>query len=177
LEDLIETDNFSNDDLIIHLIETYWLSVKKLAFTYVRDWSIAEDVTQDVFIKCHKNLDNFRKQSSYKTWLFSITINKSKDTLKSNWFKTLFLFDDVKDKVNKKEKSAEYTFLKRAEEERLSKLVLTLPLKYREVIILFYYEGLNHEEIHYLLGININTLKTRLKRGKALLKKEFERSE
>jgi RNA polymerase sigma-70 factor, ECF subfamily len=175
MEDFSDFEPFSKDDLIIQLIDSYWLSVKKLAFTYVRDWSLAEDVTQDVFIKCHNHLNDFRRDSSYKTWIFRITVNKCKDVLKSNWFKTLFLFDDVKD--NKKGKSAEYIYIKRDEEEQLSKFVLSLPLKYREVIILFYYEDLKLEEIQYLLGININTLKTRIKRGKFLLKSKLERSD
>jgi RNA polymerase sigma-70 factor (ECF subfamily) len=175
MEESIESNSI--DDHITQLIDAYWLSVKKLAFTYVRDWTLAEDITQDVFINCHRNLSGFRGDSSYKTWLFRITVNKCKDVLKSNWFKTLFLFEDVIDNVIKKEKSAENIYLKKIEEEQLSKLVLKLPLKYREVIILFYYEELKLDEIQSLLGININTLKTRLNRGKALLKKKFERSE
>jgi RNA polymerase sigma-70 factor, ECF subfamily len=176
LNNLNPEKDFSNEDLITSLIESYWISVKKLAFTYVKDWVLAEDITQEVFIKCYKNLDQFRRESSYKTWLYRVTVNRCKDEFKSKWFKTLWIFDEVKEKVGENIVSAEVAYLKNYEETILSELVLTLPVKYREVIIFYYYEGLSLEEIENLLELNINTIKTRLRRGKMLLKKLFERT-
>ncbi|MDK7669169.1 sigma-70 family RNA polymerase sigma factor [Cytobacillus oceanisediminis] len=176
MNNLIPEKEFSNEELITSLIESYWVSVKKLAFTYVKDWVLAEDITQEVFIKCYKNLDQFRRESSYKTWLYRVTVNRCKDELKSKWFKTLWIFEEVKDKVGKNIASAEISYFKNYEETVISELVLALPVKYREVIILYYYEELSLEEIQILLGLNINTIKTRLRRGKMLLKKVYERN-
>lgn len=157
------------------LIDSYWISVKKLAFTYVKDWDLAEDITQEVFIKSYKSLDQFRRDSSYKTWLYKITVNRCKDEVKSKWFKTLWISEDLKEKVGKKIASAEQSYISRIEEAELSELVLSLPTKYREVIILYYYEELKLEEIKDLLKLNMSTIKTRLRRGKMILKKVYER--
>jgi RNA polymerase sigma-70 factor, ECF subfamily len=173
---LIREQEDPNEVLITRLIEAYWVSVKKLAFTYVKDWVLAEDITQEVFIRCYKNLNLFRGDSSYKTWLYRVTVNRCKDELKSKWFKTLWIFEEVKDKVGKNVVSAEQSFLIKNEESYLSELVLSLPVKYREVLILFYYEELKLEEIQSLLNLNMSTIKTRLRRGKMALKKVYERS-
>ncbi|MCD7034349.1 sigma-70 family RNA polymerase sigma factor [Metabacillus sp. GX 13764] len=162
----------SNEDLITGLIDQYWVSVKKLAFTYVKDWGLAEDVTQEVFIRCYRNLDQYRGEAGYKTWLYKIAINRCKDELKSRWF----TFHQIKEKAGKRTASAEQSFLDRQRKKDLSELVLRLPLKYREVIMLHYYEELKMEEIKLLLGMNISTVKTRLRRGKMLLKSMMERS-
>ncbi|MEH7255771.1 sigma-70 family RNA polymerase sigma factor, partial [Neobacillus niacini] len=73
------------------------------------------------------------------------------------------------------ELSPEMSIIKSSEEEFLSTCVLLLPIKYREVITLYYYEGLTIEEISEILKINRNTIKTRLKRARMKLKALMER--
>jgi RNA polymerase sigma factor (sigma-70 family) len=78
--DFFEGRQFSNkDDILIYLINEYGTMVKRLAFSYVKDKSLAEDFSQEVFIAAYKNLDSFKGESSYKTWIYRITINRSKD--------------------------------------------------------------------------------------------------
>ena len=67
--------------------------------------------------------------------------------------------------------------LKKNENEKLAENVLKLPVKYKEVILLFYYEELSVKEISYVLSTNQNTIKTRLKRGRDLLEKNLEGSD
>ena len=71
------------EDILRELIDLYAESIKMLAFTYVQNWSTAEDITQDVFIKCYEKMEDFRGDSTYKTWLYKITRNKCIDYLKS----------------------------------------------------------------------------------------------
>lgn len=73
------------------------------------------------------------------------------------------------------EPSPEIRMIKRSEEERLSLSVLDLPVKYREIIILYYYEELPVEKICEILNMNPNTVKTRLNRGREKLKNSMER--
>ena len=61
--------------------------VKRFIFTYVKDWDVASDLTQDVFIKVYNGLHQFENRSSIKTWIFSIAANRSKDYLKSWHYK------------------------------------------------------------------------------------------
>jgi RNA polymerase sigma-70 factor, ECF subfamily len=160
----------TNEETLEVLVDDYWISVKKLAYTYVKDWALAEDITQEVFIKCYNNLERFRGDSSYKTWLYKITVNRCKDEFRSKWYRTLNFLDSAMGKSVNTSISAEQSFLEEDERQEFYELVLSLPMKYREVIILFYYEEMSIDEIHNLLETNINTVKTRLKRGKLLLK-------
>lgn len=97
-------------------------------------------------------------------------MNRCKDEFNSKWYRTINFLDGKKEKTEKSSISAEQSFLQTNDQQEFYELVLALPMKYREVIILFYYEEMSIEEIHNLLETNINTVKTRLKRGKLLLK-------
>ena len=85
-----ETENeYEKNELLRELIDDYAERIKRLAYTYVKNWAVADDITQDVFISCFKNIVHFRGDSSYKTWLFKITVNRCKDYLKSKWFRSM----------------------------------------------------------------------------------------
>ncbi|MFC4323049.1 sigma-70 family RNA polymerase sigma factor [Litchfieldia salsa] len=155
-------------NLIEWLLNEYGTEIKRLAFLYVKDQSLTEDILQEVFISCYKNIDSFRDESSYKTWLIRITINKCKDSLKRWSFRNLVYrgeIDLVYD-LNSPEKQT----VSEAEGQLLMKEVLDLPLKFREVIILFYYQDMTIDEISKLLEINQNTVKSRLHRARTKLK-------
>ncbi len=104
-----------------------------------------------------------------------MAINKSKDVLKSSAFRKVVMNSHLFTLFLSKELSPEKDLLKRSEEEFLSLSVLSLPVKYREIIILYYYEECSIEEIKRILGVNPNTIKTRLSRGRVKLKKLMER--
>jgi RNA polymerase sigma factor (sigma-70 family) len=159
--------------LIEWLLNEYGTEIKRLAFLYVKDHSLTEDILQEVFISCYKNIDSFRDESSYKTWLIRITINKCKDALKRWSFRNLVYRGkiDILNDSNSPEKQT----LSKAEDRLLMQVVLELPLKFREVIILFYYQDITIEEISMLLEINQNTVKSRLHRARTKLKDGLER--
>ncbi|MGE0995090.1 sigma-70 family RNA polymerase sigma factor, partial [Bacillus sp. GMa5/2] len=70
--------------------------------------------------------------------------------------------------------SVEQTVIQNAEDSRLALAVMSLPIKYREVIYLFYYEELSIKEIATVIDVKENTIKTRLKKAKELLKEGLE---
>ncbi|WP_121603735.1 sigma-70 family RNA polymerase sigma factor [Virgibacillus sp. Bac332] len=76
-EILSESD--TNEILLEELMGLYGDELKRIAYLYVNDISQSEDIVQEVFISCYKNFHRFNKKSSYKTWLYRITINKCKD--------------------------------------------------------------------------------------------------
>jgi RNA polymerase sigma-70 factor, ECF subfamily len=85
-EEAIEFTSLSDDELFIKLVDLYGDMVKRVAFTYVRDIKMAEDIVQDVFIKCYNNLAHFQGKSTYKTWIYRITINHRKDVMRKRFF-------------------------------------------------------------------------------------------
>lgn len=152
---------------------SYGNDIIRVAYSYLKQKHLAEDVTQDVFIKCYEKMDTFRNESSYKTWLIRITVNRCKDIFKSLSYKNLLVADFFSFKQN--HSSYEDQLFTNDEDHFLSQQVMNLPVKYREVIILFYYQELSIEEIADLIKSNPSTIKTRLQRGRLRLKEALER--
>ncbi|RSD29103.1 sigma-70 family RNA polymerase sigma factor [Mesobacillus subterraneus] len=152
-------------------MNAYGNDVIRLAFTYLKQKELAEDVAQDVFIKCYEKMDSFRNESSYKTWLIRITVNRCKDVLRSWHYKNMYITNFFKQQTVP---SLDYQVIENQENELIAKHILKLTIKYREIIILFYYQDLSIEEVSDLLKINANTVKTRLHRGRQKLKESLE---
>lgn len=164
----------SKSELLEFLIKNLGSNIKILIYSYVRDWSAAEDLTQETFLTCYKKMDEFREESSYKTWLYKIAINKSKDYLKSRWYKYIIPVDFISDKYNGEGSSVDELLIIDEDGYTLSRQVLSLPKKYREIIILYYYEELKIREIEELTDINQETIKSRLRRAKEQLRKKWK---
>ncbi|USK42261.1 sigma-70 family RNA polymerase sigma factor [Cytobacillus oceanisediminis] len=161
-------NDLNREEKLRWLMKTYGNDVIRIAYTYLKQQQLAEDVSQDVFVKCYEKMDSFRNESSYKTWLVSITVNRCKDVLKSWAFRNLYITDFFRSK--QAYSTIEQSYFSNEEDELISKQVLALPVKLREVIILYYYQEFSIDEISDLLGINPNTVKTRLHRGRLKLK-------
>ncbi|WP_064091895.1 sigma-70 family RNA polymerase sigma factor [Rossellomorea aquimaris] len=161
----------NRERLIESLIDSYETQITKLAYLYVQDWSTAQDICQEVFIKAYHSIDNFHKDSSYKTWIYRITVNHCKDYRKSAYFRRNKLVDEFHRFFNKAVVAIpEQEFLKSEEKNKVSQHIFALPLKYQEIILLYYYEELSTQEIGELLNINSSTVRTRLERGRQKLK-------
>ncbi|MCA1055224.1 sigma-70 family RNA polymerase sigma factor [Rossellomorea aquimaris] len=155
------------------LMDLYGKQLINLAYTYCKDWGMAEDIVQEVFLNAYRKLDTFEGESSYKTWLYTITINKSKDFLRKPVRRETFL-QRVFFKVNQSQPTPEEVVVGKDDQSGLASEVMTLPIKYREIIILYYYEELSTAEAAELLRIPHSTAKTRLQRGRKLLRKQLE---
>ncbi|TYS69538.1 RNA polymerase sigma factor [Sutcliffiella horikoshii] len=149
-------------------------AIIKFAFTYVKDWAVAEDISQEVFIKVYKNIATFNRDSKLRTWLFSITANQCKDYLRKSGKTTKWLNDFFKGLQKQNDENPENILLEHEEKKSIGKALLSLPVKYREVLVLYYYEDLSTEEIAKLLHINSSTIRSRLERGRKQLKKWSE---
>ena len=167
-------ENISNEEQLIWLMDTYGDQIIKLAYTYVKSEHAAEDLSQEIFLKCYEKLDSFRGESSIKTWLYRIAINKCKDYLKTWSYKRLYFTGKIESFYKNVNPGADAEYFDKNSKLVLSEHVLSMPLKYREVIILYYYENLTIKEISELLYINSNTVKSRLVRGRNGLKQKLK---
>lgn len=159
--------NLNRNEKLKWLMRTYGNDVIRVAYIYLKQKQLAEDVAQDVFIKCYEKMDTFRYESSYKTWIMKITVNRCKDVLKSWSFKNLLITNYFENKKVVPSNRDE-------ENQVLSQRLMELPVKLREVIILYYYQEFTIEEISVLLNAKPNTIKTRLHRARLHLKKLLE---
>jgi RNA polymerase sigma factor (sigma-70 family) len=150
------------------LMQRYGDYLLRLSYVYVKNWSVAEDIVQDVFIKYFEN-QQFEGRASIKTYLAKMTIHKSCDQLRSIKNR-LRILEGFWKTAEKSQSSVEQQTLNKLEQFSVAKAVLELPIKYREVIVLFYYEEMTSLEIAILLEVSENTIKTRLRRGREILK-------
>ncbi|WP_010093863.1 sigma-70 family RNA polymerase sigma factor [Ornithinibacillus scapharcae] len=169
--------NFQDIEFTIEqLMEHYSEKVYLLAYSFVKDGGLAEDISQEVFLKAYKYLENFRGEAAIKSWIYRITVNTSKDFLKKKSLKHLLLQSNLLESFKKTE-STEASFLKAIRNEQLLQVILAMPVKYREVIVLHYFYDVKISELSTVLGLNINTVKTRLSRGRNILRKKIEAAE
>jgi RNA polymerase sigma-70 factor, ECF subfamily len=157
-------------------MEEYGQDVLHLAYSYVRNYQHAEDVAQDVFLRAWHKYDTFQGNSSIKTWLLSITANRAKDFLRS-WSAKHEVTDDGSLYYNISSPDSATQVTERLERDRLWDIVHQLPEKYREVVILYYGRELTGQEIALVLGISEQSVRTRLHRGRQLLKSALSKEE
>lgn len=158
------------EEIIDKIMELYGQDILQLVFTYVKNKEVAEDLTQDIFIKCYKNLHQYNHKAKLKTWLWRIAVNHCKDYLRSWHSKNVIIAEEKAKSAASLKDDVENRVIQMGDDERLAAAVMDLPDPYREVIYLYFFEELPIKDISFLTSINQNTVKTRLKRAKELLK-------
>ena len=121
----------------------------------------SEDVLQEVMLRLSKKMPYFENEEHEKAWLIRVTINCSNTLLNSSFLKH-------------KSELTDNLFIEEPEKHDVYYAVLALPLKYRTVIHLYYYEGYKIKEISKILKTKENTVKSQLLRAKEILKTSLE---
>ncbi len=153
---------------ISRLIDLYGDRLLRLCVQYLNDTSLAEDALQETYLRAYRFLDRFRGDGSELAWLSSIAINACRNQRRSAWFRHVELglkIDDLAD-----DEASTNTG-----DDTVINQVSQLPPKYREVILLYYYQRLNTREIAQALSLREGTVSSRLRRAKERLRKTLER--
>lgn len=147
--------------------KTYYAPCYRIAFTQMKTRSDAEDVVQEVFLRLLKYQPGFASLDHEKAWMIRTTLNLCRDVLKSRWSSTIRMEElSIEDKNS-------YVNPYVDTDDTLWTL-LELPHMYRICLYLFYYEDYSIKEIAQAIEEPENTVKTRLKRGRELLKKKLQ---
>lgn len=152
---------------IKRIYDEYGNHLLRTCFMYLGDKALAEDAMQDTMIKIYKNYNNFREESLEKTWITRIAINVCKDYLKSSWFKRVDVVSNLLDIEVADEATME-------EDDSLMEKILKLPLKYKEILLLYYYDDYSIQEISDMLEVSVSNVTTRLNRARKKLKIQLE---
>ncbi|MDM5317404.1 sigma-70 family RNA polymerase sigma factor [Fictibacillus sp. b24] len=169
---VLHTEN--REDILVEAMNEHGQDLLQLVYSYVNNKAVAEDLTQDIFVKCYNALDTYNGKSKFKTWLWRIAINHCKDFLKS-WYNNKVVITEEEPENHRTQKDlVEHEVIQKEDDGELIDAIMQLPIKYREVIYLFYYEELPIKEIALMTEVNDNTVKTRLRRSKELLKIRLE---
>ncbi len=151
-------DSFGTDEYINRIVKTYSNSLLKTAFAILKSTADAEDAVQDVFLKLIRRKPVFNDREHEKAWLLRVTINTSKNMLKSSSRNNVPINDETP-----------YS----DENSELLAVVMSLPERYRTVVHLYYYEGYSIKETAAILRLPAATVGTRLARARKLLKGEI----
>jgi RNA polymerase sigma-70 factor (ECF subfamily) len=155
------------------LIRQFGNDVLRTAYMYVKDMNTAEDIFQDVFIKVNRKLSTFEGNSSIKTWIIRITINTCKDYIKSAWNKRVIPMTEYQEDMIISE--SDYDDVEKKDtRELIRKTVLSLPAKYKDIVLCVYFQDMTVTEAANALHIAEGTAKSRLSRAREKLKSLLE---
>ena len=143
-------------------MEQYGSGLLRMSALYLKDADLAQDAVQETFIKAYRHLNDYRGESSEKTWLTSICLNTCRDMLRTAWFRHHSRIDVD----SLPERPADFSF----PDDTVLTEVTRLPAKYREVILLRYYEGLKLKEDAGALRLSEGKVRSRLKKANDLLR-------
>ena len=166
-----------DDTAFSALVKKYQRSVHALAWRKVGDFHIAEDITQDAFLKAYQGLSTLKEPQSFGSWLYVITANQCKAWRRKRrtWMQSL---EDTSIAQLEKatysghiiEENEQMT--EETQREVVKKLLAKLQESDRTVITLYYLGGMTYEEISNFLGVSVGAIKSRLHRARQRLKKE-----
>lgn len=140
------------------------LALKKFILSKTKNESITEDILQEVFIKIHLHKNELQKKDRLKSWLFSIANNTTLDYFRK---KELVLPALEDSKVIESEKD------KHDATDCIVPLILNLPKKYKEILLLTEVKGMKQQQAADQLGLSLTAVKSRVLRGREQLKKGF----
>ena len=141
------------------LVNTYSDLILRLSYTYLHSAQDAEDICQTVFLKCLTSGQVFESRDHEKAWIIRTAVNACKDLLRSAHRQRTVGLELVAEPPPR-EAPASYVL----------EAVMALPVKYRQVIYLYYYEGYSAREIGGLLGQSEASVNTYLSRGRSKLR-------
>lgn len=170
-EEIVRIVQSGQIEIFAVLVERYEAKIKRYARKFLSGYEDIEDLVQEVFIKAYINIKSFDTSRKFSSWLYRIAHNefinaikkKGKEPLPFFDFDTLFSHPISKDNANEN--------LNRIElQQVIDDCLFGLNPKYREPIVLYYFEGLSYKEIADVLHIPISTAGIRLQRGKQIMK-------
>jgi len=185
-EELLTRLKSGDENAIRDVAEMYGSKIYQLAFRYLRNKEDAEEVTQDVLYKVYRKVDAFRGDAALSSWIYRITFNAAMSRLRTAKYQRTQA-EDVQVAVNDGD---ELTTLARQDiadwsdmadehvfrsqlRRRVFSAILALPAIYRAPVVLRDIHGMSTEEASAMLRVKDQTLKSRLHRGRLILRKQL----
>ncbi len=180
---LLQRLQAGDEQAIGDLVDTYGQRIYQLAFRYLRNREDAEEVTQDVLFKVYRKVAAFRGDSALSSWIYRITFNTAMSRLRTARLQPL-----PSDETTNRERDGQRPVKREpadwsqmADEQvfrsqlrrRALRAILALPAIYRAPVMLRDLQGLSTEEASALLRVKDQTLKSRLHRGRVILRRQL----
>ena len=183
--DLLKRLQADDEQAMVELADAYRFKIYSLAFRYLRNKEDAEEVTQDVLFKVYRSIGAFRGDSALSSWIYRITFNAAMSRLRTARYRqsqdddrrvaspdgeeSLAAARDVADLSD----MADDRILRSQLRRRVFRAILALPAIYRAPVMLRDIQGMSTEEASAMLRVKDQTLKSRLHRGRLILRKQL----
>lgn len=159
-----------DQELYNEIVKRYQDKLLRYARRLTNNSPDSEDIVQDSFIKAYKNLFAFNEKQKFSSWIFRITHNEAINALKKHHREVLvgdrhFLFE-----LRHESKTISDTMDEKLLHQKMRNNIDKLPIKYKDVLVLFFLEEKSYEEISDILRLPMGTIATRINRGKKVLK-------
>lgn len=159
------------------LMKRYKKAVYFMILKMIRDTDDAEDLTMEAFAKAFRNLERFKKDYTFSTWLFRIATNNTIDFIRKKKLKTMSLNNTLSDDsgnsvnidVEDDDNNPQDQYIRSQRIDMVRIFVDKLPAKYRKLVQLRYFDELSYEEIAQELDKPLGTVKAQLHRSRELL--------
>ena len=168
---------------VAELSSTYGARIHQLAFRYLKNWEDAEEVAQDVLLKVHRKIGLFRGDAALSSWIYRITFNTAMSRLRTSRYsrphevQAIDVATESGDIAPNEPADwsslADDGVLRSQMRERLIEALTHLPEVYRTPVILRDIQGLSTEEASAVLKVKPQTLKSRLHRGRLILREHM----
>ncbi|MEK3884509.1 sigma-70 family RNA polymerase sigma factor [Paenibacillus sp. PL2-23] len=163
-----EVESNALDRMMLDFGKDVW----NYAFFLTRDRHASDDISQEVFLRAFRSIKDFRGESTLKTWLLKITRNLCHNYRNSAFLRRVTLFEWVKH--SQTVSSAESEFIDQEVSNDIWRVILSLPLKFREVLLLDIQHDMTIQDMAEMLGVAEGTIKSRLYRARAKVKNKLQ---
>ena len=157
------------------LVLKYQSRIVSIAFKFVKEIQLAEDISQESFIKAYRSIDSFREESAFYTWLYRITANTAKNYLISKGRRKESSISELSISENEDffelptNDSPEQILMAQSLKDTIYDALSGLPEDTRTALSLREFEGLNYEEIAEIMNCPVGTVRSRIFRGREAL--------
>lgn len=158
----------SREQTLVQLVNEYQGMLLRMCYAWLRDEEQARDAVQETFLKAYRCWDSFRDEGSRKHWLIKIALNTCRSMQRSAWFRWV-------DRRITPEDLPEPVWQAQEEDAVLTSSIMNLPPKLKEVILLYYWQGMTVVEIADSLEVAQSTVSHRLKQARGRLRGMLER--
>ena len=185
-EELLTRLQSGDERALADLASTYSSKIYQLAFRYLRNKEDAEEITQDVLYKVYRNVGAFRGDAALSSWIYRITFNAAMSRLRTARYQRWQDEDRPAAAADREESGspppadvadwsdmADEQVLRSQVRRRLFRAILALPAIYRAPVVLRDIQGMSTEEASAMLRVKDQTLKSRLHRGRLILRKQL----
>ena len=170
--ELVDLAMGGDEDAFENLIRKHYSSVYNLSYRWCRLKEDAEEITQEVFVKLTRKLDTFNRKSSFKTWLYRITINTAKDYTRKNSSRRSYESAFAREQAYGNPGTSPPESVKA---NQVYDAIDKLPDKQKASLMLVMAEGLSHKEAAKVLGCSETTVSWRIHQARKKLKQIFTR--